>query len=62
MSSKFLNHKKHPLVGALDRFHVYYHMGRVLRRLQVLQPYESGLNAVNNTYGMRSSIGLISEV
>ena len=32
------------------RFHMYYHVRRVLRRLQVLLPHESSFNASENAY------------
>ena len=32
------------------RFHVYYHVRRVLKRLQVPLPHETGFNAADNPY------------
>ena len=37
-------------VRLLYRFHMYYHMKRVLKRLQVPLPYESRFNAADNLY------------
>ena len=34
----------------LYRFHMYYHMRQVLKRLQVPLPHEADLNASNNAY------------
>ena len=34
VSSAHLNYKKHPMIRAVYRFHVYYHVRRVLKRLQ----------------------------
>ena len=38
------------MVKSLDRFHMYYHMRRVLKRLQVPLPYKSGFNAADNPF------------
>ena len=38
------------MVKALYRFHVYYHVRRILKRLQVPLPHETGFNAANNPY------------
>ena len=32
------------------RFHTYYHVRRILKRLQVLLPHEAGFNAADNPY------------
>ena len=50
VSSAHLNYTKHPLVRAVYRFHVYYHVRRVLKRLQVPLPHETGFNAADNPY------------
>ena len=50
VSSEDLNYKKHSMVRSPYRFHMYYHVSRVLKRLQVPLPYESGFNAANNPY------------
>ena len=34
VSSAHLNYKKHPMIRAVYHFHVYYHVRRVLKRLQ----------------------------
>ena len=34
VSSAHLNYKKHPMIRAVYHFHVYYHVSRVLKRLQ----------------------------
>ena len=41
---------KHPMVRLLYRFHVYYHVRRILKRLQVPLPHEAGFNAADNPY------------
>ena len=38
------------MVRALYRFHMYYHVRRILKRLQVPLPHEAGCNAVDNPY------------
>ena len=35
VSSTHLNYTKHPMIRSVYRFHVYYHVRRVLKRLQV---------------------------
>ena len=50
VSSEYLNYTKHPMVRSLYRFHVYYHLRRVLKRLQVALPYETGFKASDNPY------------
>ena len=44
VSSAHLNYAKHPMIRAVYRFHVYYHIRRVLKRLQVPLPHETGFN------------------
>ena len=50
VSSMHLNYKKHPMIRAVYRFHVYYHVRRVLKRLQTPLPHETGFNAADNPY------------
>ena len=50
VSSEHLNYKKHSMVSSLYRFHVYYHVRQVLKRLQVPLPFKSGFNATDNLY------------
>ena len=50
VSSAHLNYTKHPMIRLVYRFHVYYHVRRVLKRLQVLLPHETGFNAADNHY------------
>ena len=45
-----LNYTKHPMIKSVYRFHMYYHVRRVLKRLQVPLPHETGFNAVDNPY------------
>ena len=38
------------MIRAVYRFHVYYHVRRVLERLQTPLPHETGFNAADNPY------------
>ena len=50
VSSEHLNYKKHSMVSALYRFHVYYHVRRIFLKLQVPLPHEAGFNAADSPY------------
>ena len=50
VSSAHLNYSKHSMIRSVYRFHVYYHMRRVLKRLQVPLPHETAFNVADNTY------------
>ena len=50
VSSAHLNYKAHPMIRAVCDFHIYYHVRRVLKRLQVPLPHETGFNAADNPY------------
>ena len=50
VSSTHLNYTKHPMIRSVFRFHVYYHVGRILKKLQVPLPHETGFNAADNPY------------
>ena len=50
ISMAHLNYTKHPMTRSFYRFHVYYHMRRVLKRLQTLLPQETSFNAADNPY------------
>ena len=50
VSSAHLNYTKHPMIRSVYRFHVYYHVRRILKRLQVPLPHETGFNATDNPY------------
>ena len=50
VSSVHLNYTEHPMIRAVYRFHVYYHMRRVLKRLQVPLPHGPSFNAADNPY------------
>ena len=50
VSSAHLNYTKHPMIRSVYRFHVHYHVRRVLKRLQAPLPHEMGFNAADNPY------------
>ena len=50
VSSAHLNYKKHPMIRSVYRFHVYYHLRRILKRLQTRLPHETGFNTADNPY------------
>ena len=50
VSSAHLNYTKHPMIRSIYRFHVYYHVRRVLKKLQVPLPHETCFNAADNPY------------
>ena len=50
VNSAHLNYTKHPMIRSVYRFHTYYHVRRVLKRLQTPLPYETGFNAADNPY------------
>ena len=50
ISSAHLNYTKHPMVRSVYRFHMYYHVRQVLKRLQTPLPHDSGFNAGDNPY------------
>ena len=52
ISTEHLNAKE-PLVRSLYRFHVYYHVRRILKRMLVPTPSEEGFDKYNNTYNLK---------
>ena len=50
VSSAHLNYTKHPMIRSVYRFHLYYHVRRILKRLQTPLPHETGFNAADNLY------------
>ena len=50
VSSEHLNYTKQPMIRAVYRFQVYYHVRQVLKRLQVSLSHETGFNAADNPY------------
>ena len=55
VSSEHLNYAKHSMIRALYRFHVYYHVRRILKRLQVPLPHKASFNTADNPYMRKNS-------
>ena len=49
VSVEHLNAKE-PMIRSIYRFHVYYHIRRILNRLEIPLPYENSFNKYNNPY------------
>ena len=49
VSVEHLNAKE-PMIRSVYRFHVYYHIRRILNRLEIPLPYENSFNKYNNPY------------
>ena len=50
VSSAHLNYTKHSMIWSVYRFHVYYHVRRVLKRLQTPLPHKTIFNTADNPY------------
>ena len=50
VSSAHLNYTRHPMIRSVYRFHIYYHVRRILKKLQTPLPHETGFNAADNPY------------
>ena len=50
-----------PLLRSVYRFHVYYHIRRILKILEIPLPYENSFNQYNNSYNHEKFIGICSE-
>ena len=50
VSSEHLNYTKHPMIRSVYHFHVYYHVRRILKKLQTPLPHETGFNVADNPY------------
>ena len=50
VSSAHLNYKKHPMIRLVYRFRIYYHVRRILKKLQVPLRHETGFNSADNSY------------
>ena len=60
VSVEHLNAKE-PLIRSIYRFHVYYHIRRILKILEIPLPYENSFNQYNNPYNHEKFIGICSE-
>ena len=52
---------KEPMIRSTYRFHVYYHIRRILKILEIPLPYENSFNQYNNSYNHEKFIGICSE-
>ena len=50
-----------PMIRSIYRFHVYYHIRRILKILEIPLPYENSFNQYNNPYNHEKFIGICSE-
>ena len=60
VSVEHLNAKE-PMIRSIYRFHVYYHIRRILKVLEIPLPYENSFNQYNNPYNHEKFIGICSE-
>ena len=60
VSVEHLNAKE-PMIRSIYRFHVYYHIRRILKILEIPLPYENSFNQYNNPFNHEKFIGICSE-
>ena len=60
VSVEHLNAKE-PMTRSIYRFHVYYHIRRILKILEIPLPYENSFNQYNNSYNHEKFIRICSE-
>ena len=60
VSVEHLNAKE-PMIRIIYCFHVYYHIRRILKILEIPLPYENSFNQYNNSYNNEKFIGICSE-
>ena len=60
VSVEHLNAKE-PMIRSIYRFHVYYHIRRILKILEIPLPYENSFNQFNNPYNHEKFIRICSE-
>ena len=49
------------MIRSIYHFHVYYHIRRILKILEIPLPYENSFNQYNNPYNHEKFIGICSE-
>ena len=52
---------KEPMIRSIYRFHIYYHIRRILKILEIPLPYENSFNQFNNPYNHEKYIHICSE-
>ena len=60
VSVEHLNSKE-PMIRSIYCFHVYYHIRRILKILEIPLPYENSFNQYNNLYNHEKFIAICSE-
>ena len=50
-----------PMIRSVYHFHVYYHIRRILKILEIPLPYENSFNQYDNPYNHEKFIGICSE-
>ena len=60
VSVEHMNAKKR-MVRSIYRFHVYYHITRILKIFEIPLPYEISFNRDNNPYNYEKFTGICSE-
>ena len=60
VSVEHLNAKE-PMIRSIYRFHIYYHIRRILKILEIPLPYQNSFNQYNNSYNHEKFIGICSE-
>ena len=60
VSVEHLNAKE-PMIRSIYRFHVYYHIRRILKILEIPLPYENSFNQYKNPYNHEKYIHICSE-
>ena len=60
VSVEHLNAKE-PMIRSIYRFHVYYHIRRILKILEIPLPYENSFNQYSNLYNHEKFTGICSE-
>ena len=61
VSSAHLNYKAHSMIRSIYCFHIYYHVRRVLKRLQVPLSHETSFNAADNPYTESESLKICED-
>ena len=60
VSVDHMNPKK-PMIRSIYRFHVYYHIRRILKILEISLPYDNSFNQNNNLYNHEKFIAIFRE-
>ena len=60
VSVEHLNAKE-PMIRSIYRFHIYCHIRRILKILEIPLPYENSFNQYNNPYNHEKFIGICNE-